>query len=143
MSKEKSDKITYKPYDQGQGYLIPQGAEELIPGNLDCGSRKWGILSDKRGQWVSPFHQRKEQERTRFRNEILEPVQRVFSRVYRGSNYLSDDLYKTMRISGFKTMPPRKPRACSPCSCSSTLFLTITDFLYIFIFPKNLPTNCT
>jgi transposase len=33
MSKGKSDKITYKPSDQGQLYLIPPGAEELIPAN--------------------------------------------------------------------------------------------------------------
>jgi len=31
MSKGKSDKITYKPYDQHQAYLIPPSAEELIP----------------------------------------------------------------------------------------------------------------
>ena len=30
MSKGKSDKVTYKPYDQNQGYLIPPTAEELI-----------------------------------------------------------------------------------------------------------------
>jgi transposase len=33
MSKGKSDKITYKPYDQGQIYLIPPSADELIPTN--------------------------------------------------------------------------------------------------------------
>jgi transposase len=33
MSKGKSDKITYKPYDQGQAYLIPPSADELIPAN--------------------------------------------------------------------------------------------------------------
>jgi transposase len=33
MSKGVSDKITYKPYDQGQGYLIPPREDELIPGN--------------------------------------------------------------------------------------------------------------
>ncbi|MDR0721544.1 MAG: transposase [Treponema sp.] len=33
MSKGKSDKITYKPYDQGQLYLIPPGVDELIPAN--------------------------------------------------------------------------------------------------------------
>jgi len=31
MSKGKSDKITYKPYEQKQQYLIPPGADELIP----------------------------------------------------------------------------------------------------------------
>jgi transposase len=31
MSKGKSDKVTYKPYDQNQAYLIPPSAEELIP----------------------------------------------------------------------------------------------------------------
>jgi transposase len=31
MSKGKSDKISYKPYDQGQAYLIPPSAAELIP----------------------------------------------------------------------------------------------------------------
>ena len=31
MSKGKSDKITYKPYEQNQGYLIPPTADELIP----------------------------------------------------------------------------------------------------------------
>ena len=31
MSKGKSDKITYKPYEQHQAYLIPPSAEELIP----------------------------------------------------------------------------------------------------------------
>jgi transposase len=31
MSKGKSDKITYKPYEQHQPYLIPPSAEELIP----------------------------------------------------------------------------------------------------------------
>jgi transposase len=33
MSKGKSDKITYKPYDQWQAYLIPPGVDELIPEN--------------------------------------------------------------------------------------------------------------
>ena len=33
MSKGVSDKITYKPYDQGQAYLIPPSVEELIPVN--------------------------------------------------------------------------------------------------------------
>jgi transposase len=33
MSKGKSDKITYKPYEQGQAYLIPPSVEELIPAN--------------------------------------------------------------------------------------------------------------
>jgi transposase len=33
MSKGKSDKVTYKPYDQGQAYLIPPSADELIPEN--------------------------------------------------------------------------------------------------------------
>jgi transposase len=33
MRKGKSDKITYKPYDQGQIYLIPPGVDELIPAN--------------------------------------------------------------------------------------------------------------
>jgi transposase len=33
MSKGKSDKITYKPYDQGQIYLIPPSVDELIPAN--------------------------------------------------------------------------------------------------------------
>jgi transposase len=31
MSKGKSDKITYKPYEQNQIYLIPPSADELIP----------------------------------------------------------------------------------------------------------------
>jgi len=31
MSKGKSDKITYKPYEQNQSYLIPPSADELIP----------------------------------------------------------------------------------------------------------------
>jgi transposase len=31
MSKGKSDKITYKPYNQNQPYLIPPSADELIP----------------------------------------------------------------------------------------------------------------
>jgi transposase len=31
MSKGKSDKVTYKPYEQHQVYLIPPRAEELIP----------------------------------------------------------------------------------------------------------------
>jgi transposase len=31
MSKGKSDKITYKPYEQQQAYLIPPSADELIP----------------------------------------------------------------------------------------------------------------
>ena len=31
MSKGKSDKITYKPYEQNQPYLIPPNADELIP----------------------------------------------------------------------------------------------------------------
>jgi len=31
MSKGKSDKITYKPYEQHQSFLIPPSAEELIP----------------------------------------------------------------------------------------------------------------
>jgi transposase len=33
MSKGVSDKISYKPYDQGQAYLIPPGVDELIPAN--------------------------------------------------------------------------------------------------------------
>jgi transposase len=33
MSNGVSDKITYKPYDQGQGYLIPPSVDELIPKN--------------------------------------------------------------------------------------------------------------
>ena len=33
MSKGKSDKITYKPYDQKQSYLIPPSVDELIPEN--------------------------------------------------------------------------------------------------------------
>jgi len=33
MSKGKSDKIRYKPYEQKQAYLIPPSAEELIPEN--------------------------------------------------------------------------------------------------------------
>jgi transposase len=33
MSKGVSDKITYKPYDQGQAYLIPPRVDELIPEN--------------------------------------------------------------------------------------------------------------
>jgi transposase len=31
MSKGKSGKTTYKPYEQHQTYLIPPSAEELIP----------------------------------------------------------------------------------------------------------------
>jgi len=31
MSRGKSDKITYKPYEQNQPYLIPPSADELIP----------------------------------------------------------------------------------------------------------------
>jgi len=31
MSKGKSDKVTYKPYEQHQAYLIPPSADELIP----------------------------------------------------------------------------------------------------------------
>jgi hypothetical protein len=37
MSKGKSDKITYKPYEQYQPYLIPLSAEELIPQNTLLG----------------------------------------------------------------------------------------------------------
>lgn len=33
MSTGVSDRITYKPYDQGQGYLIPPPVDELIPAN--------------------------------------------------------------------------------------------------------------
>jgi transposase len=33
MSKGKSEKIVYKPYEQNQAYLIPPSAEELIPEN--------------------------------------------------------------------------------------------------------------
>jgi transposase len=33
MSRGKSDKITYKPYDQRQTYLIPPSVDELIPEN--------------------------------------------------------------------------------------------------------------
>jgi hypothetical protein len=33
MSKGKSDKISYKPCDQGQAYLIPPCVDELIPAN--------------------------------------------------------------------------------------------------------------
>ena len=33
MSKGKSDKITYKPYEQNQPYLIPPSVDELIPEN--------------------------------------------------------------------------------------------------------------
>jgi transposase len=33
MSKGKSDKATYKPYGQGQAYLIPPSADELVPEN--------------------------------------------------------------------------------------------------------------
>jgi transposase len=33
MSKGRSDKTTYKPYDQEQAYLIPPSADELIPAN--------------------------------------------------------------------------------------------------------------
>ncbi|GHT80157.1 hypothetical protein FACS1894130_10890 [Spirochaetia bacterium] len=33
MSKGKSEKIVYKSYEQDQAYLIPPGAEELIPEN--------------------------------------------------------------------------------------------------------------
>jgi len=33
MSKGKSEKITYKPYEQKQPYLIPPSADELIPQN--------------------------------------------------------------------------------------------------------------
>ena len=31
MGKGKSDKVTYKPYEQNQPYLIPPDADELIP----------------------------------------------------------------------------------------------------------------
>jgi len=31
MSKGKSEKVTYKPYEQHQGYLIPPSVDELIP----------------------------------------------------------------------------------------------------------------
>jgi transposase len=31
MPKGISDKVTFKPYNQGQGELIPPNAEELIP----------------------------------------------------------------------------------------------------------------
>ena len=31
MSKGKSEKITYKPYEQKQAYLIPPSVDELIP----------------------------------------------------------------------------------------------------------------
>jgi hypothetical protein len=33
MSKGVSDMITYKPYDQGQAYLIPPRVDELLPAN--------------------------------------------------------------------------------------------------------------
>ena len=33
MSKGVSDKITYKPYNQGQAYLIQPSVDELIPAN--------------------------------------------------------------------------------------------------------------
>ncbi|MHB9293091.1 putative IS1182 family transposase ISBf5 [Hollandina sp. SP2] len=33
MTKGKSDKITYKPYNQGQAYLIPPSGDKLIPAN--------------------------------------------------------------------------------------------------------------
>ena len=33
MSKGKSEKVTYKPYEQNQPYLIPPSADELIPGD--------------------------------------------------------------------------------------------------------------
>jgi transposase len=33
MSKGVSDKVTYKPYEQGQAYLIPPSVDELIPAN--------------------------------------------------------------------------------------------------------------
>jgi transposase len=33
MSKGVSDKITYKPYDQGRAYLIPPRVDELITEN--------------------------------------------------------------------------------------------------------------
>jgi transposase len=33
MSKGVSDKITYKPYDQGQAYLIPPSVDDHIPEN--------------------------------------------------------------------------------------------------------------
>jgi transposase len=33
MSKDVSDQITYKPYNQGQAYLIPPSVDELIPAN--------------------------------------------------------------------------------------------------------------
>jgi hypothetical protein len=35
----------------------------------------------------------------------------LFSRVYRGSDFLSDDLYKTMRRSGFKTIAATQTEA--------------------------------
>ena len=31
MSKGVSDEIPYKPYNQGQAYLIPPGVDDLIP----------------------------------------------------------------------------------------------------------------
>ena len=31
MSKGKSDKITYKPYEQHQSFLIPPNVDEVIP----------------------------------------------------------------------------------------------------------------
>jgi transposase len=33
MSKGKSDKVTYKPYEQHQAYLLPPSMEELVPAN--------------------------------------------------------------------------------------------------------------
>jgi transposase-like protein len=39
-----------------------------------------------------------------FGTKYLNRYNALFSRVYRGSDFLSDDLYKTMRRSGFKTI---------------------------------------
>ena len=35
MSRGVSDKITYKPYNQGEQWLLPPSLEELVPQNGD------------------------------------------------------------------------------------------------------------
>jgi hypothetical protein len=66
-----------------------------------------------------------------FGTKYLKRYNALFSRVYRGANYLSDDLYKTMRISGFKTIsrhanrgPARLVAALQPCFRLSPIFYT-------------------
>jgi hypothetical protein len=39
-----------------------------------------------------------------FGTKYLNRYNALFSRVYRGSDFLADDLYNTMRSSGFKTI---------------------------------------